>query len=91
VLENWRVGEAMAESVGQQSDYDRILRREADLTDVLIVSITLADALGQTPARVIEIGEVSSFRNIGLTQEDCSTILKHAEYQLGSLHDVLGC
>jgi HD-like signal output (HDOD) protein len=91
VLENWRVGEAMAESVGQQADHDRMPRREADLTDVLIVSIALGDALEQTPAQAIDMEGVSSFRNIGLTEEECITILKHAEYQLGSLHDALGC
>ena len=93
VLENWRAGEAMAESVGKQCDYDRTLHREADLTDVLIVSIALADALEHAPHAppVIEMESIKSFGNIGLTHEDCLTTLKHTEYQLGSLHDALGC
>jgi HD-like signal output (HDOD) protein len=91
VLENWRVGEAMAMSVGDQLDYTRKSHREPDLTDILIVSIVLAEALGQTPGEAVEMGEVSSFQHIGFTQEDCMTTLKHAEYQLGSLHDALGC
>jgi HD-like signal output (HDOD) protein len=91
VLENWRVGEAMAMSVGDQLDYTRKSHREPDLTDILIVSIVLAEALEQSPGKAVEMGEVSSFQHIGFTQEDCMTTLKHAEYQLGSLHDVLGC
>ncbi len=91
VLENWRVGEAMADSVGDQTNYDRGNRREADLTDVLIVSIALADSLGNTPLRLAEVEEIMSFRIIGLSQEDCDTTLKHAEHQLGSLQDALGC
>jgi HD-like signal output (HDOD) protein len=89
VLENWRVGQAMADSIGQQCDYDH-KSREPDLTDVLIVSIVLADALGQaTP--IIQMEGVISFANIGLTIEDCLSTLKHTEYQLGSLREALGC
>jgi HD-like signal output (HDOD) protein len=93
VLENWRVGEAMAESVGKQCDYGYTFHREPDLTDVLIVSIALADALEHAPQGppVIDIESIKSFGNIGLTLEDCKTILRHTEYQLGSLHDALGC
>jgi HD-like signal output (HDOD) protein len=91
VLENWRVSEAMSQSVGEQFDYDRKPQREPDLTDILIVSIVLAEALEVTPTKRVEMGEIVSFRNIGFTLEDCAQTLKHAEYQLGSLHDALGC
>lgn len=91
VLENWRVSEAMAESVGEQSNYERAPNREANLTDVLIVSIALAESLEQAPFELSRMADIVSFRNIGLTQEDCKTTLRHAEYQLASLHDALGC
>jgi HD-like signal output (HDOD) protein len=91
ILENWRVGEAMADSVGDQLDYDRKSRREPDLTDILIVSVVLAEALEQTPVKSVEMAGISSFQHLGFTQVDCMTTLKHAEYQLGSLHDALGC
>jgi HD-like signal output (HDOD) protein len=91
VLENWRVGEAMSEAVGDQADYDRIPPREPDLTDVLIVGIALAEELGRAPTAELQIRQKSSFGRLGLTNDDCVTTLKHAEYQLGSLHDALGC
>jgi HD-like signal output (HDOD) protein len=91
VLENWRVGGAIAESVGDQLDYDRKSHREPDLTDILIVSVVLAEALEHTPATAVEMEGISSFHCLGFTQEDCAATLKHAEYQLGSLHDALGC
>jgi HD-like signal output (HDOD) protein len=91
ILENWRVGAAMAESVGDQLDYNRKSRREPALTDILIVSIVLAEALEQNPVKPVEMAEIGSFQCIGFTQEDCITTMKHAEYQLGSLHDALGC
>jgi HD-like signal output (HDOD) protein len=90
VLENWRVGEAMAVSVGEQSDFGREHRGEPDLTDVLIVSIVLAEALEASSPK-IDLEEIRSFRNIGFSSEDCRTTLMHAEYQLGSLHESLGC
>jgi HD-like signal output (HDOD) protein len=91
VLENWRVGDAMAESIGQQLDYDRKSSREPDLTDILIISIVLSGRLGQTPVELVDMEEIRSFQNVGFTPEDCATTLKHAEYQLGSLHEALGC
>lgn len=91
VLENWRVSEKMAESVGEQCDYDRKSHHEADLTDILIISIVLADALEQRDPKAVDMEGISSFQSIGFTPEDCTTTLKHAEYQLGSLHDALGC
>jgi HD-like signal output (HDOD) protein len=91
VLENWAVGDALAEAVGQQADYDRGSMRQADLTDVLIVSILLAQALQTHAPQIIPMDSVDSFKNIGLTTEDCAMTIKHAEYQLGSLQDALGC
>jgi HD-like signal output (HDOD) protein len=91
VLENWRVSEAMAESVGEQLNYDRGRGREPDLTDVLIVGVILAEAMTLERAGLSEVGELSSFRNIGLTEKECETVLKHAEYQLDSLQEALGC
>jgi HD-like signal output (HDOD) protein len=91
VLENWAVGDALAEAIGQQADYDRGLRRQADLTDVLIVSILLAQALQTNASQIIQMDGVDSFKNTGLTAEDCAMTIKHAEYQLGSLQDALGC
>ena len=90
VLENWRASEAMAEAVGEQSNHDRARNHEPDLTDVLVVSIVLADFLGQETPEPTSWGGVTSFRNIGLTQEECGIALRNAQYQLTSLQEVLG-
>ena len=91
VLENWRISETMAESVAEQFDYVRKTHREPDLTDILVVSIVLAEALEQTAPHAVEMEGISSFLSLDFTPDDCITTLKHAEYQLGSLHDALGC
>jgi HD-like signal output (HDOD) protein len=91
VLENWGFADEMCDAVGDQTAYDRKWRREADLSDVLIASIVLADALEKPEPRTIALEGVTAFHSIGLTAQDCPLILRHAEYQLGSLQDALGC
>ena len=91
VLENWGFAEEMCEAVADQGDRERKRRHEADLTDVLIVGIVLGDALTRPAPHVAEMQGVAAFATIGLEGHDCATILTHAEYQLGSLQDALGC
>jgi HD-like signal output (HDOD) protein len=91
VLENWGFGEAMSAAVGLQGDFDHGGRSEPDLTDLLIVSIVLAQVLRQPGPRTVAMDGIKSFRRLGLSARDCAEIMKHAEHQLGSLHASLGC
>jgi hypothetical protein len=66
-------------------------REQADLTDILIVSVALAAALKEAePTDAVSNG-VNSFQTLDMTAEDCVKTLKHAEYQLASLHHLLDC
>jgi hypothetical protein len=67
------------------------LKREPDLTDILIVSTLLADAMKSPAPRIVPMEGITAFPTIGLKEADCAAIMTHAEYQLGSLHDALGC
>jgi HD-like signal output (HDOD) protein len=89
VLENWGFAQEMADAVGDQTEFER-KRKHADLTDVLVASIILGEALRQPAPRVLDLS-CTVFQTIGLGQDDCAAILTHAEYQLGSLHEALGC
>jgi HD-like signal output (HDOD) protein len=91
VLENWGFAQAMSDAVGLQADYDRAVRSEADLTDILIVSVVLALVLRHPGPRTVAMDGIISFQRLGLTTQDCANVLKHAEHQLGSLHASLGC
>jgi HD-like signal output (HDOD) protein len=91
VLDSWGFTEAMTEAVGDQGDYDRGGKADADLTDVLIASIQLASVLRQPGPRTIAFDGISAFPRIGLTAQDCGAILQHAEHQVGALHAALGC
>jgi len=91
ILENWGFAEEMSDAVGSQGDYERRSRHDADLLDVLIVSVLLGDALKNPAPGSIRMDGVNAFQVLGLSEQDCTTILTHAEYQMASLQDALGC
>jgi HD-like signal output (HDOD) protein len=91
VLENWQFAEEMSDAIGDQSEFERRSRHDADLTDVLIASIVLAGALKTPAPRKIATDGISAFQILGLGEKDCAAIMTHAELQVGSLHDALGC
>jgi HD-like signal output (HDOD) protein len=91
VLENWGFAEEICVAVGDQTDYQHNSKFGADLSDVLIVSVVLAEVLKDTVIRTVAMDGIYAFQSIGLNSQDCADILTHADYQLGSLHEVLGC
>jgi HD-like signal output (HDOD) protein len=91
VLENWSFAEEMSEAIGDQLDRDRRRKHDADLSDILVVSIVLAEHMKEPAPRNIAVDGLAAFATIGLSAQDCGNILEHAEYHLGSLQDALGC
>jgi HD-like signal output (HDOD) protein len=91
VLENWGFEDAMCEAVGDQDDHERGGRGEPDLTDVLVVSVELAHVLRNSPPQSVETNGVNSFTRLHMNSPECAAVLRHAGYQLGSLHAALGC
>jgi hypothetical protein len=62
---------------------------QADLTDILIVSIALAASLGESESRAVVLNGINSFQTLNMTAEDCAKTLRHAEYHLASLQPLL--
>jgi HD-like signal output (HDOD) protein len=93
VLQNWGFSDDLAEAVGEQCEVERERRRgqEVDLLDVLIAGIHLAGYLKVAAPRKIDVKGMPALAAIGLSEQACSEILLHAEYQLGALQDSLGC
>jgi HD-like signal output (HDOD) protein len=91
VLLNWGFDDAMCEAVGDQDDHERGGRSEPDLTDVLVVSVVLANILQKSATHSVETSGVNSFARLHMDSRECANILRHAGYQLGSLHAALGC
>jgi HD-like signal output (HDOD) protein len=93
VLENWGFAGDTADAVGNQDDSERERRRgqDPDLTDLLIAGVMLGRTLKEPAPRKVESKGVAAYAVLGLTDQECAAILRHAEYQLGSLQETLGC
>jgi HD-like signal output (HDOD) protein len=91
VLESWGFADEMAQALGDQHDHDRGWKGEADLTDVLIVGISLFGVLREPAPRTVVMDGISSFQRLHLTAADCTAIMQHTELHLGALHAALGC
>ena len=90
VLQSWGFAERLCEAVGDQGDLGRRWKHEATLTDVLIASLVLTDALKTPEPRVIGTQGVNAFLSIGVTPADCSAVLVQAEEQIRLVHEALG-
>ena len=91
VLEKWGFEAVMCEAVGSQNDHARKSKRAADITDVLIASVALADALLERNGDLTRCASINAFASLDLSSDDLIAILKHTEHTLGSLRDALGC
>jgi HD-like signal output (HDOD) protein len=89
VLQSWGIAEEMCEAVGDQGDIERRWKHEANLVDVLIVSLVLADALNQPEPRTLGTEGINAFSSIGISSADCSAILAQAEAQIRQIHEAL--
>ncbi len=89
VLQNWGFAEDMCDAVGEQRDYDRRWKHQPSLTDVLIASLVLADALRTPEPRQIATDGINAFLSTGLTHADCLTVLVDAEMRIASVREAL--
>ena len=65
VLENWGFAEDISEAVGNQNDYQHKSKFQADLSDVLIVSVILAEVLKNTVIRTVPMDGIDPFQSVG--------------------------
>jgi HD-like signal output (HDOD) protein len=89
VLESWGFTEELCDAVGEQEDHERRWKHEAGLSDVLIVSLVLAEALKTPEPRVIVTEGINSFLTVGVTAEDSAAILSEAQQQIRLVHAAL--
>jgi len=89
VLESWGFAEALCDAVGEQGDMDRRWKHAATLTDILIASLVLADALQMPEPRSLGTEGIDAFLSIGVTPADCTAILSEADEQIRQVHEAL--
>ena len=92
VLEKWSfepvVCEAIAQTERSRRDHPQ---RAADITDVVIASVVLAESLLDSNGDLTRCAGVTAFERLGLGHKELAAILKHTEYRLVSLRETLGC
>jgi len=89
VLESWGFDESLCEAVADQRDYERKWQHDPGLTDVLIASIVIADALDSPAPPVIDTDGVNAFGSIGLNAADCLATLESAKVRIALVNDAL--
>jgi HD-like signal output (HDOD) protein len=89
VLESWSFADEMCEAVGDQRDYERKWKHDATVTDVLIVSLLLAESLKHPDRGPVKMDGIQSFASIGLTPTDCAATLVRAERRIALVHEAL--
>jgi HD-like signal output (HDOD) protein len=91
VMEKWGFEPVICEAIGDQRHYKHQprSRRGADITDTLVVSVLLADALIERRPNLQHCADVTSFATLRLSGEEAMTVLRHTEHTLGSLREAL--
>jgi HD-like signal output (HDOD) protein len=89
VLESWGFAEEMCEAIAEQNDHERKWKHDAGLTDVLVVSLLLAETLKQPEPRTVKMEGIHSFASIGLSATDCEATLVRAERRITLVHAAL--
>jgi HD-like signal output (HDOD) protein len=91
VLEKWNFEAVVCEAIGLQNDHARWSARAADITDVVIASVVLAESLMDGNSDLTRCAGVTAFERLGLGPKELAATLKHTEYRLLSLRETLGC
>jgi HD-like signal output (HDOD) protein len=89
VLGNWGIAEEMCDAVGDQRDFQRKWKHDAGLTDILIVSLVLAESRTTTEPKAVEMNGINAFASIGLSATDCQAMLARAERRIALVRDAL--
>jgi len=89
ILEAWGFPEEMCEAVAEQQDHERRWKHDATLTDVLIVSLVLADALKMPEPRQFDTDGINAFATVGLNKTDCEATLVRAERRIAVVQAAL--
>jgi HD-like signal output (HDOD) protein len=90
VLEKWKFEPVVCNAVGSQNDYQRSSKRAADITDVVIASVVLAESLLESNRDLTRCAGVTAFQRLGLGTKELTATLKHTEYRMSSLRETLG-
>jgi HD-like signal output (HDOD) protein len=89
VLRKWGFEDIVSNAVAYQNHHQRQSHLAADLIDVLVASIVMAEAVLYQNGDLTRTQEVTAFARLKLNGADLHAILNHTRHSLQSLHDAL--
>lgn len=89
VLRNWGFEDIVSNAVARQLDYRRQAPGMADIIDVLIAGIVLAEAVLHNDGDLSGINDVTAFERLRLNATDLHAILNHTRHSLKALKSAL--
>jgi HD-like signal output (HDOD) protein len=89
ILENWNFSEPMAQAVGDQADFGRVLDGPADLTDVIVVSILMASHTDDIPGLEASLSEITAAKRLGLDQAKIQAVMSESAAEVTALSQAL--
>jgi HD-like signal output (HDOD) protein len=90
ILENWNFSEAMAQAVGEQTDFTRVLEGPPDLSDVIAVSILMASHMADAPGLETALHELAAAKRLGLNEAKTSAVMRESAAEVSALSQALG-
>jgi HD-like signal output (HDOD) protein len=90
ILENWDFSEAMAQAVGDQTDFSRTEEGPPDLSDVIAVSILMASHAGDMPGLELELKDLPAAKRLGLGEAKTLEVMTESEAEVSALTQALG-
>ncbi len=89
VLAKWGIEAVVCEAVAHQRDYARQSNRAADITDVLVASVVLAEALREEDGNLARCEGVTAFDRLGMSADELRAVLEHTGHAVESLRESL--
>jgi HD-like signal output (HDOD) protein len=89
IVESWEFPEELAEAIGNQRELERQHEGLADLSDVLIVALVLAD-MRDSEQMDMELDTMSALGRLVLNSEDLVDVMAASEEEIRALDQALG-
>ena len=90
ILENWDFSEAMAQAVGEQTDFSRTDDGPPDLSDVIAVAIIMAAHPGDETGLQAALNGLGATRRLRLNEEKTQTVMRESAAEVTALSQALG-
>ncbi len=90
LIENWKLPEQIAVAVGGQLERDRCHSGDADLRDLLIVAVLLAEQMASNAADDAALAQVPAAAALGLTDSAMVRIMLESQTEMATLQAALG-